>query len=108
MWQFFHPFTFWTIQPLLESIYYDIIDSLGLSVPLWIGQSRVPILNTQFTTVPSKSFTIKLKPIIRDEDVRDLKLSDNIFPYKSLDVYISDIWQGLSFNPFGEVISADQ
>ena len=74
------PFTLWIVQSLLESIDYDFIDSLGLSVPLWIDRSQVPILDMQFTTVPYENFVIKLKPIVWDEGMRDPKPSDNIFP----------------------------
>ena len=79
------------IQPLLKSIHYDLIDSLGLSIPLWISRGRIPIPNAQVTTVPLEGFAIKLNTIVQDEGMRDPKPSDNIFPYKSLDVYISDI-----------------
>ena len=55
------------IQPLLESIHYDLIDSLGLSIPLWISWGGVPILNAQFTIVPAEGFAIKLKIIVRNK-----------------------------------------
>ena len=49
-----------------------------------------------------------MKPIVRDESIWDPTPSDNIFPYKSLGIHISDICQRLNFNPFGEVIGANQ
>ena len=91
MWQVFYPFSLCIIQPLLQSIHYDLIDSLGLSIPLWISQGGIPILNAQVTTVPPESFTIKLKTIVRDEGMRDPKPSDNIFPNKSLGLHVPDI-----------------
>ena len=51
MWQLFHPFTLYIIQPLLESIQYDFIDSLNLSIPLWICRGGVHILDAQITTI---------------------------------------------------------
>ena len=56
-----------------------------------ISQSGVPILDAQLTTVPLEKFAIKLNPIVRDADMRNPKLSDNIFPHKSLGIYILDI-----------------
>ena len=108
MWQLFYPLTLWIVQPLLESIHYNFIDNLSLTIPLWISWNQVPICDTQFATVTLESFSIKLKSIIRDEDMWDLEPSNNIFPYKSLGIHISDVWQGLSFDPFGEIISSDQ
>ena len=101
-------FPFASIQPLLESIHYDLIDSLDLSIPLWISWGGIPIHNVQVTTIPPEGFTIKLKTIIRDEGVGDPKPSDNIFPNKSLGIHISDICQWFSFNPRGKVICTYQ
>ena len=95
-------------QPLLEFVHYHLIYNLSLSIPLWISQGGILICNAQVTTVPSEGFTIKLKPIVRDEGMKDPKSSDNIFPEKSLGIHISDIRQWFRFNPFGEVIRADQ
>ena len=64
MWKLVHPFALYIIQPLLESIYYDLIDSFDLSIPLGISESGIPIRNTQFTTIPSKSLAIELKLVI--------------------------------------------
>ena len=58
------PFALCIIQPLLESIQYDLIDSLDLLIPLRISRSGIPIRDTQFTTVPSESFAIKLKSVV--------------------------------------------
>ena len=38
----------------------------------------------------------------------DLELGDNVFPDKLLGVHISNIRQGFSFDPFGEIICVDQ
>ena len=57
---------FRVVQPLLESTYYDLINNLGLSIPLWVSRGGVPIRNSQITTIPPKSFAIKLKSIVRD------------------------------------------
>ena len=56
VWQLFHTFTFCIIQPLLESTHYDLIDSLDLSIPLWISRGGVPLPNAQFITVPPEGF----------------------------------------------------
>ena len=108
MWQLFHPFSLCIIQPLLESIHYDLIDNLGLSIPLWISQGGIPIRNAQVITIPLEGFAIKLKTIVRDEGMRDSKLSDNIFLNKSLGIHVPDIYQWFSFNTLDEVIHADQ
>ena len=108
MWQLFYPFSLLVIQPLLKSTHYDLINSLDLSIPLRISRSRISIRNFQVATVPSEGFTIKLKSIVQDECMRDAKPSNNVFPNKSLGIYILDICQQFSFNPLGEVIHADQ
>jgi len=86
------------VQPFFESTHYDLIDSHDLSILLWIRRGGIPILNAQVTTVPPesfafklKSFTFKLKTIVRDEGVRNPKLSDNIFPHESLSIHVLDI-----------------
>ena len=40
--------------------------------------------------------------------MRDLESYDNVFLDKLLGVHISDIRQGLSFNPLSKVVRADQ
>ena len=40
--------------------------------------------------------------------MRDFEPSDNIFLNKSLGIHNPDICQWFNFNPFGEVIRADQ
>ena len=107
-WQLFHLFSLCIIQPLLESIHYDLIDSLSLSIPLWINWGGILIRNAQVTTVPSEGFAIKLKTIFWDERMKDPKLSNNIFPNKSLHIHVPDICQWFNFNPLSEVIYADQ
>ena len=61
-----------------------------------------------FIAISPKGLAIELKTVVRDEGMRDFKLSDNIFPNKSLGIHIPDICQWFSFNPFNEVIRADQ
>ena len=80
VWQLFHPLSLHIIQHLLESVHYDLIDSLNLSILLWISWGEIPIRNAQVTTVPPKGLVIKLKTIVLNEGMRNSKLSDNIFP----------------------------
>ena len=108
MWQFFHPPSFRIIQSLLEPIHYNFVNSLGLTIPLGVSRGRILIRNSQITVVSPESFAIKLKSIVQDEGMRDLESGDNVFPDKLLGVHISNICQGLGFNPFGEVACADQ
>ena len=91
MWQLFHPFPLRVVQPFLESTHYDLINSLGLSIPPWVNRSGIPIHNSQVITIPSKGFAIKLKSIVQDECIRDPKLSDNVFANKSLGIHVFDI-----------------
>ena len=91
MRQLFYPSSLRVIQPFLESIHYDLIDNLGLSIPLWISRGGITILNAQVTTVPLKGFVIKLKTIVRDEGMKDPKPSDNVFSNKSLGIHVPDI-----------------
>ena len=108
MWQLFHPFSLRIIQPLLESIYYDLVNNLSLSIPLGISWYKVSTHNSQIAAISPEGFTIKLKAVVQDEGVRDPEPDDNVFPKKFLGIYVFDIHQGLSFNPFGKVVRADQ
>ena len=107
MWQFFHSSSLRIIQSFLESIHYDLINSLGLSIPLGIGRGGISIRNSQFVAVSPEGLTIKLKAIVQDEEMRDLEPGNNVFPNKLLGVHIFDICQRFSFNPFSKIISAD-
>ena len=108
MRQFFHPSSFRIIQSLLEPIHYNFVSSLGMTIPLGVSRGRIPIRNFQITIVSPKGFAIKLKSIVRDEGMRDPKPGDNIFPDKFLGIHLSDVRQGLDFNPFDEIVCADQ
>ena len=108
MWQLLHPFSLRIIQLLLESIHYDLVNSLDLSIRLGINWCRIFVCNSQITVVSSERFSIKLKAIVRDENAGDPKPSNNVFPDKFLSVQVSDIRQGLSFNPFSKVVHADK
>ena len=108
VWQLFHPFSLCIIQPLFKPTHYDLIDSFSLSIPLWICRGGISICYVQVTAIPPKGFTVGLKSIVRDECMRDSKLSDNIFPNKSFGIHILDICQWFSFNTLGEVICTDQ
>ena len=106
--QFFYPSSLCIIQPPFKPTHYDLIDSFSLSVPLWICWGGISICYAQVTAIPLKGLSIKLQSIVRDEGMRDSKPSDNIFPNKSLGIHIPNICQWFNFNPFGEVIPADQ
>ena len=107
MWQFLHPFFLCIIQHFLNSIHYDLIDSFGLPVSLWIGWSGISIPYPQVRTVFPKDFAIELKSIIWDEGMRNPELSNNTFPDKFFNIYIPNISQRFGFNPLGEIICAD-
>ena len=108
MWQFFHPFSFCVIQPLLKPIDYYFVNSFSLPIPLRISRSRISVSYTQVRTVLPKGIAIKLKSIIRDKSAWNSKSRDNIPSNKLLNIYVSDVYQGLNFDPFSEVICADQ
>ena len=107
MRQFFHQFFLCIIQPFLEPIHYDLVNSLSLSIPLGISWGRVSVLDSQVTAVSPERFAIELKAVVRDEGMRDSELGDNVFPNKLLGIHISNVCQGLGFNLFGEVVRAD-
>ena len=108
MWKFIHQFALCIIQPLLKSIHYDLINSLGLSIPLGISESGIPICDTQFTIVPSKSLAIKLKSVVLDEGMRNIKSSDDVLPQKPFGIHVPNACQWLNFNSLGKVINVDQ
>ena len=47
---------------------------------------------------------IELRPVVRDESLRDPKPCNDVLLYKAFRVLLSDGGQRLGFNPFGEVI----
>ena len=108
MWQFFHLSSFRFIQPFLEPIHYNFVSSLNLTISLGVSRGRKPIRNSQIIAVSLEAFVIKLKSIVRDEGMRDPEPGDNVFPDKFLGVHISDVCQGLGFNPFDEIVCANQ
>ena len=108
MWKLVHPFAFCIIQPLLESVHYNLIDSLSLPIPLGVGWSGIPIRDTHITVVPSESLAIKLKSVVRDEGMGNSKSSNNVLPHKLFDIHVPDVCRWVSFNPLGKVISVDQ
>ena len=44
--QLFHLSSLHIIQPFLESTHYDLINSFGLSIPLWVNRGGIPIHNS--------------------------------------------------------------
>ena len=108
MQQLFHPFSLCIIQPLLESTHYDLVNNLGLSIPMEISWGRISIRNSQVTTVSLERFAVKLKVIVRDKRIKDPKPCDNVFPNEFLGIHVPNIYQWLSFNLFSEVFRADQ
>ena len=95
-------------QHFLKSAHYDLVNSFSLSIPLGISWSGIPVCNSQFTAISPKGFTVKLKSIVLDEGMRYFKASDDVLLEKFLYIHISDVRQRLCFNPFGEIVCADQ
>ena len=48
-----------------------------------------------------------MKTIVRDKGMRDPESGDNVLPNKFLSVYVPDVGQRFSFNPFGEIVCVD-
>ena len=69
MWQLFHPPSFSIVQLFFKFVHDDLVNSLSLPISLRIERSRISILYTHIRTVFPESFTVKLKTVIRDEDV---------------------------------------
>ena len=107
MGQLFYPYSLRIIQPFLEFVHYDLVNSLSLSIFLRISWSGIPVCDSKITIVSSEGFAVELKAIIRDEGTRDPEPCDNVFPNKFLGVQVSDIRQGLNFNLFSKVVCAD-
>ena len=80
MRQFLHSSFFCIVQPFLESVHYDFVNSLGLSIPLRVSWGGVPICNPQIIAISPEGFAITLKPIVRDESTRDPEPGDDVFP----------------------------
>ena len=108
MWQLFHSSSLRIIQPLFQPIDHDLINSLGLSVSLGVGKSGILVCNSQVTIVSPEGLAVKLEAIIRDESVGDLESSNDVLLDKLLSIHIPDIGQEFGFDPFNEIVCADQ
>ena len=91
-----------------QRIDYDLINSLGLSISLGVGRSIISVCNSQATIVSFEGLTNKLKVVIRDEGMRDPKSSNDVLLDKFLSIHILDVGQGLGFDPFCEIVYANQ
>ena len=58
--------------------------------------------------VSSEGFAIKLEPVVQDKSSRDPESCNDVSPDEPFSIYVSDVGQWLGFDPFGEVIRADQ
>ena len=58
--------------------------------------------------VSSEGLVIELEPIVRDKGLRDPESCNNVSLDEPLSIYVFDVSQWLSLDPFGEVICADQ
>ena len=96
------------IQSLFQPIDYDLINSLGLPISLGVGRSGISVRNSQVATISPKRLTIKLKAIVRDEGMRDSKSSNDVLLDEFLCIHVPDVGQGFGFDPFGEIVCADQ
>ena len=108
MWHFFCPLSLCVVQPLFKPTNYDLVDSFGLPIPLWIDRAGIFICYAHIIVIPPEGLAIELRSIVQDECARNSKPSNNILPNKFLSIYISNICQRFSFNPFGKVICANQ
>ena len=108
MGQLFYPYSLRIIQPFLEFVHYDLVNSLSLSIFLRISWSGIPVCDSKITIVSLEGFAVELKAIVQDKGTRDPEPCDNVFSNKFLGIYVSNICQRFSFNPLGEVVRADQ
>ena len=102
------PLSFRVIQSLLKPIDYYFVNSFSLPIALWISRSGISVFYTQFWIIFCEGIAIKLESIIWDKSAGNSKSCNNVPSYKLLHIYISDVRQGLSFDPFIEVFCADQ
>ena len=79
------------IQLLFQPINYDLVNSLDLSISLGVSRNGIPVCNSQVIAVSLEGLTIELKVIIRDEGIRDPKLSNDVLLDKLLSIHIPDV-----------------
>ena len=91
MGKLLHPPSLGVIQPLLQSIHDDLIYGLSLPISLRVGWSGIPVFYSQIRTVFLEGFTVKLKTVIRDEDVGNTEPRNYVLPDESFDIHIPDI-----------------
>ena len=73
-----------------------------------ISWSGILVCNSQLTAISPKGFAVELESIVQDKGMRYFEVSDNVLLDKPLYVHILDIRQRLNFNPFGEIVCANQ
>ena len=64
MWELFHPSPLCLIQPLFQSIHYDLVHGLGLSISLGVGGSGIPVSDPKLAAILSEVLVIKLEAVV--------------------------------------------
>jgi hypothetical protein len=60
----------------LETLEYLCVGSLNLTIAFWMSNRRIANLDAKVFTVPLKSTTSKLGPVVSYDFVQDQKLAD--------------------------------
>ena len=107
MWELFHPSPLCLIQPLFQSIHYDLVHGLGLSISLGVGGSGVSVSDPKLAAILPEVLAIKLETVVRDECVWSSEAGNNVLPDEFLGIHVPNVGQRFSLHPFSEVISSN-
>ena len=107
MWELFHPSPLCLIQPLFQSIHYDLVHGLGLSISLGVGGSGVSVSDPELAAILPEVLAIKLETVVRDECVWSSEAGNNVLPDEFLGIHVPNVGQRFSLHPFSEVIGSN-
>ena len=108
VWEPFHPFSLRIIQSLLKSTHYNLLTVLACSFPCGYAGVKYLFVMPRSQQYLLKAFLSNCSPLSEMRVRGILNRTTIFFPSKSLCIRIPDICQWFSFNPFNEVIYADQ
>ena len=107
MWELFHPSPLCLIQPFLQSVHYDLVHGLNLSISLGVGGSGVSVNDPKLATILSKVLAVELETVVRNECVWSSEAGDNVLLDEFLGIYVPNVGQRFNFHPFGEVVGSN-
>src|SRR6266702_1656210 len=107
MREFFYPSPLRLVQPLLQSVHYDLVHGFDLSISLRVGGGGISVDDSKLAAILPKVFTVELQTIVGNECTRSPEAGDDILPDEFLGIHVPNIGQWFRLHPFSEVVRSD-